>query len=141
MYVERYGEQWVYEMTWPTLRRTPADEWLGARKGRVWALPLKAPLDFEHDYRLCSWWHKRLGAWYDVPEMLSLGAYSWWVQMLKLTRLPASWARPAGAISGVCSVNCAWAWQAAGLDVPDPLSVTPASELTLPFVGQAVFMG
>lgn len=139
MYVNDRGVGKVFEMTWPRLQVTaPADSWLAARAGTVWLLPLAEALTYGQRYGLCDWWTNRLGMWYDVPEMIALGWYATWAWWLKALHLPASWAIPPVAINGVCSVNCAMAWNAIGLNVGDPLVVTPSSAITLPCVGVPV---
>jgi hypothetical protein len=124
----------VYEMTWPRLRRTPLLDWLQSNRP-AFAAPLRNPLTPAQCTTLAAWWAQRLGKWYDVPELLAMAGWLPWRRFARWAGLGDLLAPPPLALNGVCSVNCGWAWQAVGLAVASPTAITPADVPTLPFLG------
>lgn len=128
------GNFWVYEMTWPRLRRTELGQWVDANNCSV--VPLKAQLDLAKKTQLFQWWTERLGMWYDLGELLGLAPLVMahrlctWIGV----KTPSVLLHPI-ATDGVCSVNVAWAWQTIGLPVTEPTAMTPADIPGQPFVG------
>ena len=130
----------VYEMTWPQLRRTPLADWLQSNRP-AFACPLKIGLSGPQEQQLADYWNGRIGKWYDVPELLAMAGWLPWRRFVRWLGLGDLLAPPPIALDGVCSVNCAWAWQAIGLAVGDPTAVTPADVPNLPFLGPVEMVG
>jgi hypothetical protein len=116
------------------LIRTGLSPWL-RQHGPVFACALEPALNAEQEMDLANWWFKRLGKWYDVPELLAMAGWLPWRRFVRWLGLGDWLAPPPIGLDGVCSVNCAWAWQAIGLAVANPTAVTPADVPSLPFLG------
>jgi hypothetical protein len=133
------GDLYIWEMTWPGLRKTLASKWF-LLDGSEFYVPLLTPLTDDQNLFLWNWWTARLGQPYDVGELLGLGIFvpwqRWVLKMhwpLWLCALP-----PLPLFGGVCSETDARAWSSIGLPVGNPLAVTPVSIPSLPFLGLPV---
>jgi hypothetical protein len=128
------GGLWVYEMTWPQLKRTPLGQWVSGNA--CWVAALRSELDCTKRSSLWSWWNCRLGRWYDVPELLELAPVTLWCRICAFFGIkgPIIRLQPIAG-DGVCSANVAWAWQSIGLPVTDTSGMTPADIPNQPFVG------
>jgi hypothetical protein len=128
-------EGFVYEMTWPVFRRITLGAWLAEHADvKVWTAPLTVTLSIAELHDLDLWSCGRLGAWYDIPELLRFAGVALWQRLLMLLGRAPRALEP----NGVCSVNYVLAAQAIGLWHPPPAvtSFTPALTLHLPFLGQ-----
>ncbi len=128
------GGLWVYEMTWPELKRTVLKQWIAGNP--CFVAPLKTPLDPLKKTRLRQWWYGRLGMWYDVPELAELAPVVLWERFCYWIGIksPISKVQPIAG-DGVCSVNVAWVWRATGLPVTETAAMTPADIPGQMFVG------
>lgn len=130
------GTLWVAEMTWPKLRMTPIREWL-ASESSIYALQIKSRVTDEQSKSLWNFWASRVGLAYDVGLLLALAPELVWQRFATKCHLPL-WMRriPLAKLNGVCSVNVAMAYAAAGWPCPWPIStVTPEDVEHMPWLG------
>ena len=129
----------VAEMQWPVCRILRLDKWLDTYgTDQYWTAPMKTPLDTDEGRALTAWWEARLGNWYDLPDLVQLGIMGWWNSLCAKLHLPLSCTANAIAVKGVCSVNCAWAYESLGRYIPSPLRQSPATIIGLPWLGTPI---